>query len=370
MILPRKASQPLGGERRVLLDTNSTGKERPWKVVKQFSQYLAEAYLYLDQKKRSERVSNCASYLLFLECLKSGKHPKKLVSANFCQDRLCPTCQKRKSIIQFKTSVQIGHELLRRHPNYEFIFLTLTVPNVQLDDLSKTITHILESWHRLIKRTEFKKAIKGYLRTLEITYNHKRDDWHPHIHAALVVSSRYFKTKDYIKRDRWLLLWQEVTGQPEITQVDIRKLGVKKKKKEENSERNKGFLLIKEFAELSKYAVKEWSTASKQSTKNLMKKGEISRDIEGHTWLRKTVSETASVVEKLQSALYGRRLVQTGGILADIKRELKLKDAEDKGIDLVNTSGNQTTCQCDICGGDMEKVGYAWKKSLADYFES
>ena len=370
MILPRRSARSLGGETRVLLDKTSTGKERPWRVFKQINQYLAEAYLYLGQKKRSERVNNCASYLLFLECLNSEKHPKKLVTANFCKDRLCSTCQKRKSIIQFKTSVQLAHELLRRDPNYQFIFLTLTVPNVQLGELSKTITHILESWHRLIKRTEVKKAIKGYLRTLEITYNHKRDDWHPHIHAALVVRKSYFTDKTYIKRARWLSLWQEVTGQPEITQVDIRKLKSKKKEKEESSSTNKSFLLIKEFAELSKYAVKEWSTASKQSTKKLMKKGEISRDIDGHTWLRKTVEETASVVEKLQEALFGRRLVQTGGILADIKRELKLKDAEDKGVDFVNTSGNQTTCQCDICGGDMEKVGYAWKKSLADYFES
>jgi plasmid rolling circle replication initiator protein Rep len=63
--------------------------------------------------------------------------------------------------------------------------------------------------------------VTGYFRALETTYNGDLQTWHPHIHALLFVPAVYFTNK-YIKRDRWLELWQESTRMPSITQVDIR----------------------------------------------------------------------------------------------------------------------------------------------------
>src|SRR5699024_2630355 len=60
---------------------------------------------------------------------------------------------------------------------------------------------------------------------LEITYNEERGDYHPHFHVLITVNKSYFKnTKQYISRDRWLELWQQVTKNPLITQVDVRKV--------------------------------------------------------------------------------------------------------------------------------------------------
>ncbi|WP_233032345.1 protein rep [Enterococcus faecalis] len=62
-------------------------------------------------------------------------------------------------------------------------------------------------------------------RKLEITYNEERNDYHPHFHVLIAVDKNYFNNSwSYIKRDRWLELWQQVTKNPLITQVDVRKV--------------------------------------------------------------------------------------------------------------------------------------------------
>lgn len=76
-----------------------------------------------------------------------------------------------------------------------------------------------------MQRKEVRQAVKGYARKLEITYNKERDDYHPHFHVLIAVNKSYFTdTKQYITRDRWLDLWQQVTKNPLITQIDVRKV--------------------------------------------------------------------------------------------------------------------------------------------------
>ena len=66
-------------------------------------------------------------------------------------------------------------------------------------------------------------------------------------------------------------------------------------------------------------------------------------------------------------ALERRRLVQVGGILRDIKRELKLKDGEDKDTDLVNLTDRKVECYCSVCGGNMAEHSYWWNSLFAHY---
>src|SRR5699024_4357140 len=55
--------------------------------------------------------------------------------------------------------------------------------------------------------------------------NEERDDYHPHFHVLIAVNKSYFnQATQYISRDRWLELWQQVTKNPLITQVDVRKV--------------------------------------------------------------------------------------------------------------------------------------------------
>ena len=342
-----------------LSDRNHKQKERPWRINKQTSELLAKVSSYLNEPKRAERIAKCGSYLLFLECIQDSSHPKKLKSANFCGDRLCSACQWRRSLKEFSVALKIAHTALDENPTLRFLFLTLTVPNVSMEDLPNAITLITESWNRLKMRTEVKLVVKGFHRAIEITYNAKNNTYHPHVHVVLAVPSRYFKSNMYIKRDRWLELWRESTRMPQITQVDIRAI---KNISKDNMK------LISAFAEACKYSVKEWSLSSKQIAKIQSEDLMIDFGTKGHIWIRESLEASAEQVADLRAALYHRRLVQFGGIFRDIKRELKLQSAEESEGDLVHVGESELGCQCKICSSDFVEHLYIWNKITRGYF--
>ena len=141
----------------------------------------------------------------------------------------------------------LGLSLMMQHikqtEDKQFIFLTLTTPNVTSEHLENEIEHYNQSFRRLSNRKHFKSIAKGYVRKLEITYNKKRDDYNPHFHVLIAVNKSYFKdTKAYISQKEWLNLWRDATGNPEITQVHIQKV------KQNNN---------KELYEMAKYSGKD-----------------------------------------------------------------------------------------------------------------
>src|SRR5699024_8385779 len=98
-------------------------------------------------------------------------------------------------------------------------------PNVKAAELEDEINHYNHSFQKHMQRKEIKTIVKGYVRKLEITYNDKRDDYHPHFHVLIAVDKNYFNNIwSNINRDRSLKLWQQVTKNSLITQVDVRKV--------------------------------------------------------------------------------------------------------------------------------------------------
>ena len=187
-----------------------------------FVSYIAP----LTTKKNVERSATCGDFAQFLG--DSTLEHLKLHRASFCGNRFCPMCSWRVSC---KDSLEISilMEHLRKEENKEFIFLTLTTPNVKSADLDSSIKNYNQSFQRLMQRSEVKNIAKGYIRKLEVTYNSDKmsdsyDTYHPHFHVVLSVNKSYFKKQDlYINHDRWLNLWREATGDYSITQVDVRK---------------------------------------------------------------------------------------------------------------------------------------------------
>ncbi|MED1133853.1 protein rep, partial [Bacillus atrophaeus] len=161
----------------------------------------------------------------------------------------CPVCSWRKA-----RKDALGLSLMMQHVQKEhkkeFIFLTLTTPNVSKNGLEDEIKHYNQSFRRLSNRTKFKKVVKGYVRKLEITYNKERDDYNPHFHVLIAVNKSYFTDKNYyISQKEWLNLWRDVTGMPEITQVHVEKV------KANND---------KELYEMAKYSGKDSDYLSNQ----------------------------------------------------------------------------------------------------------
>ena len=191
--------------------------------------------------KTFERIKECNTFLFMVADKTMEK--TKLYRSNNCEHRFCPMCAWKKSR---KNALKIGvlMQYLREEDNKEFVFLTLTAPNVKAEELNDEIKHYNKSFQRLMQRKEVKSVVKGYVRKLEVTYNKERDDYHPHFHVILAVNKSYFTdTKAYIARDRWLELWQQSTKNNLITQVDVRKVKVTDNKKE--------------VSEIAKYSAKD-----------------------------------------------------------------------------------------------------------------
>lgn len=166
-------------------------------------------------------IFNCGSFISFFADETLEK--KKVNKSNFCKNRFCPLCAWRKAK---KDSLKISILLkyIQEKLGYEFIFLTLTAPNVKGSDLASEIKKYNNSFKYLMQLKEVKKITKGYARKLEVTYNSERDDYHPHFHVMIAVNKSYFKSRDYIKKKQWLELWKKCMNDSSITQVDVRKM--------------------------------------------------------------------------------------------------------------------------------------------------
>lgn len=152
---------------------------------------------------------------------------------------MCAWRRARKDALGLSLMMQY----IKQEEKKEFIFLTLTTPNVKAEDLDSEIKKYNLAFGKLVKRKNVKAMMKGYVRKLEITYNKQRDDFNPHFHVLIAVNKSYFTDKDYyISQKQWLEMWRDVTGMPEITQVHVQKI------KQNNN---------KELYEMAKYSGKD-----------------------------------------------------------------------------------------------------------------
>ena len=176
-----------------------------------------------------KRCRDCGDFCMFLSTKNFDK--MKLYKANFCGNRFCPTCAKRKSIKDI-IALDCMTRWVIEEKKRKFIFLTLTVPNVSEDALDDKIREMNHAFHNLAKRNSFEKAVKGYVKKLELTYNKKTNSYHPHFHVLLSVSKGYFSNMNqYVKQDEWLSEWQAVMNDTDITQIDVKCFRQKKDQK-------------------------------------------------------------------------------------------------------------------------------------------
>lgn len=236
-------------------------------------------------------MNSCGSYLEFIAT--ADKEKKKLVQAHFCKNRFCPLCSWRKAR-KDSLMLSIMMQAISEEKNYQFIFMTLTTPNVKADKLNEEIDLFNHALKKMFMRKRVKTAIKGYVRKLEITYNKKRNDYNPHFHLILAVNKSYFTDpKYYIKQAEWLDLWRDVTGKTginpdgtdEITQLDIRKV--------------KGFQQEKAVQEVAKYSAKDFE-----------------------------MTESQEVFDTFYHAMKGRQLITFNGVFKEYKKKYEAGDLD------------------------------------------
>lgn len=190
-----------------------------------------------------------------------------------------------------------------------WIFLTLTVRNVDGDHLKQAISDMMKGFNRLMKYKKVNSSAFGYFRALEITKNHEENTYHPHFHVLVPVKKSYFTGKSYIKQAEWTSLWKRAMKLDYTPIVHVQRVKGKKginaeaieKEVREAMEEQKAIL------EISKYPVKDTDV------------------IRGN----EVTEENLDTVYYLDDALSARRLIGYGGILKEIHKELNLTDAED-----------------------------------------
>ncbi len=269
----------------ILQDTKN-GKDNNWKERKESTLDLAASYKRIGSNKYY-RVLDCST---FLEFRLTTVNDLKLTNANFCKVRLCPMCSWRRSLKIFgQVSKVMDH--VEENYNYRYIFLTLTVRNCYGEDLRDTLDLMTKSFNKLSERKAFKQAVKGYFRSLEITYNKKDNTYHPHFHMILAVDNSYFtQSKIYLSQEKWTNLWKSCLRVDYTPIVDVRRI-----KKDDN----KGF--GKAVAETAKYTVKAEDFLIRDD------KGNIQENL------------TDEVVETLDYALHRKRLTSFGFVFKEIQ---------------------------------------------------
>lgn len=321
----------------ILSDKSSSGKERPWRKHKIENMTVEQAYRGLAEcgseadywTKKAERLQSCGVHLWFnVFSDGNGGEKMKIKHAESCRVRLCPLCTWRRSI-KIHTHMRKILEHMQEENKYQYILVTLTVPNVPGDKLNDKLDELMKAWNRLQTYKRYKTAVKGWYRGLEISHNVQKwqgkwvktkngkqrfvmffdengnkipnpfyDTYHPHFHCIMAVSKSYFDNTQYIPQAEWLEMWRKATRDNSITQVDVRK--VKPKKGADTTD------IIGAVCEVTKYTVKN-----------------------GDYILPKDWNMTLSSVEVLDKALANRRLVAFGGVMKEWHKKLNLDDEVD-----------------------------------------
>jgi len=229
------------------IDDELHNKLTPKKSLNRLGLHYIKKYL---SQTSAEYYAECNTFLSFLT--NGEKSVKRAYKANNCNNRFCPICSWKKAK---KDAMKIGVmlEAVKQLEKKEFLFLTLTAPNCTGEDLPETINKFNKAFHKMFKRRNVEKAIKGFARKLEVTtdqeptitkelYKQKKayfdkrglavgdanpqyNTYNPHFHVILVVNKTYFKKPDlYIKHEEWLDMWRDCMDDPSISQVRIEKV--------------------------------------------------------------------------------------------------------------------------------------------------
>lgn len=263
--------------------------------------------------KTLERVSLCGDFMQHLTT--KDLSAKKTHKANLCGNRFCPICTWNKAK-KDTVMISILMQAIRAERDQEFIMLTLTAPNVPGEELKAEIDKFNKAFHKLFRRRNVEKVVKGYIRKLEVTYNKERfitkemykhgqayfdkrglaigdnnpnyNTYHPHFHVILSVNKSYFTdTKSYINQSNWLEMWRECMDDTSITQVDVRKI--------RSSEKSEMGAVL----EVAKYSAKG-----------------------------NEIYHSPSVFEVFYKALKGRQLITFNGLFKDYVKKFKNGDLD------------------------------------------
>lgn len=254
---------------------------------------LADSFKRLGFENKALRVRDCGTQMVYAYIF--AEQRLTLHHANFCRERLCPMCAMQRTKQIFAQVSQVMNAVQEERPELVPVFLTLTVRNCKGGELGETLDTIFQGWRRLMNNKRMQRLIPGWFRALEVTYNDEADTYHPHIHAIMLMPPSYFTTpKDYMTTEKWVAAWRKALRLDYDPICDIRSIDVAA------ADQRAGAV-----AEVAKYTVKDAD------------------------YIKTDTHLTDKLVETFNAAIRGRRLYAFGGLMKEIAKRLKLKDADD-----------------------------------------
>lgn len=244
---------------------------------KYFTQQVVYPLLYMETPlhKYYSHAFNCCSTIT-----QSGK---KLTS-RYCNTRLCNVCNHIRTAKLMNTLIKPLQALGELH------FTTLTIPNVSKHELNEAVNMMLKNISNILRviRERRKIDVTG-IRKIETTYNHNRDNYHPHFHIL------HNKDIGELFISEWLKRYPNANIQAQNT-----------KKVHRN---NSNYL-----NELFKYSTKAFF------------KDEL-----------KTIKVYAPALDVMMQALYNKRTIQSFGKLKaiHINEDEKLNELKAEELDIV-----------------------------------
>lgn len=209
----------------------------------------------------AQKLGNCALRLATaLEVGDTDKVRALLTGGFFCQQRLCPICEWRRTRAWRGRLIKGLARFGEVHPTHRAIFATFTVRNVPIHETGATIKHLHASFRRMtrasfwpspfwLRRTEVTlgkpsfsdelpsapvSAIHGHADP-ESTSHGLQDDptfraavaspyglWaHPHVHSLILVPASYF-SRGYVRQTEWQREWAAASRLDYAPVVDVR----------------------------------------------------------------------------------------------------------------------------------------------------
>lgn len=300
-----------------------------WSDRKKVSLEVAARMKQAGFGKRGTNIEWCGDLLKFNKCPDCGR--SELTSANFCRDRLCPTCAWRLSLRRYAEMCCVMGSISDKIKPEGAAFLTLTVRNCYPEDLKDTLQKMTKAWNRMTARRTIKPLFSGWARSVEVTYNAKNATFHPHFHIILILSEYATGLAEKVLRQTLSDAWYDAV------QTDYRPITDYKV----IDHHGDGALLGDDD---------DLQGAILETYKYTVKSGDL-------------LEMPLSVFRTFVISMAGVRVASFGGCIKEARKILGYRDDDDREEDAPGTPGRA----CPDCGNAMKAAVLRWSMDEHKY---
>ena len=155
-------------------------------------------------RKLANKITGCCAQPTLYQDNDTGR---LIVSQTRCKSRVCPRCATfRAHQVQGRI-----RKLVQHLDDPRFLTLTLVSSNAPL---RSQVESLKQAFVRFRRSREYKKHVTGGVAIMEITYNAKACQWHPHLHC--IIDGTYWAQR------KISAVWQRSSNGSRV--VDIRRI--------------------------------------------------------------------------------------------------------------------------------------------------